>query len=270
MSRALRERERVEERVLGALRFLDATTLVPLATPMTVTGAGASFVRNRSGLYVISEWTELASHATAFDAPPALPNVGEAPPLDLSIVEPSGRYLPRRIRLALPRDPNPGNAAAAGSLFRAIDVPVYPSPQAAVATNWTVLRVSVTETASGDALGGALVRVTANGTVLTRGLTDWRGEALVPVAGVPVTTWSTEPGAVVVTEIPATLEAVFDPGAGRRTPASVVRAGPPPPGQPLVDPDAIESARAGLPQVSRAVQLAAGRSLALPLTIALP
>jgi len=268
--RTLRERERVEQRVLGAIRCIDATALVPLTLPLTVTGAGASFLRNRSGLYVIHEWTGLAAHATVFDAAPALPAVGEAPPLDLSITEPSGHYLPRRIRLALPRDPNPANAAAANSLFRPVDIPMYPSPHAAVGANWTVLRVTVTAAAGGDLLGGALLRVTANGAVLARGLTDWRGEALVPVAGVPVTTWSDDPAAVIVTEIAATLEAFFDPAGGRRTPASAVRAGPPPAGEPLVDPDAIESARAGLPQASTAVQLAAGRSLVLPLQIALP
>ena len=270
MSRTLRERERVEDRVLGALRCIDATAQVPLTEPLAVAGTGVSFVRNRSGLYVIHEWTELPAHAAAFEAPPALPAVGAAPPLDLSITEPSGRYLPRRIRLALPRDPNPANAAATNSLFRPIDVPMYPSPHAPVGANWTVLRVTVTETASGDALGGALMRVTANGSVLARGLTDWRGEALVPVAGVPVTTWSDDPDAVIVTEIAATLEAVFDPASGRRTSASVVRAGPPPAGGPLVDPDAIEIGRAGLPQAAAQVMLAAGRSLAISLQIALP
>ena len=270
MIRELRERDRVEQRVLGALRCMDATTLAPLTLPVAVAGAGASFIRNRSGLYVIREWTALAAHAIAFEAPPAVPAVGEAPPLDLTLTESSGHYLPRRVRLALPRDSDPANAAAAGSLFRAIDVAMYPSPAAPVATNWTVLRVTATETASGDALGGALLRVTANGTVLARGLTDSRGEALVPVPGVPVTTWSDDPDAVIVSEISATLEAIFDPAAGRRTPAATVRAGGPPVEPPLVDPDAIESARAGLPQTTRQLMLAAGRSLALALPIALP
>ena len=270
MMRELRERDRVEARVLGALRCMDATTLVPLTLPVAVAGPGASFVRNRSGLYVLRDWTALAAHATAFEAPPAAPPVGEAPPLDLTLIEPSGQYLPRRVRLALPRDPNPANAAAAGSLFRAIDVAMYPSPQAPVATNWTVLRVTAVEAASGDALGGALLRVMANGTVLARGLTDWRGEALVPVSGVPVTTWSDDPNAVIVSEIPASLEAIFDPAAGRRTPAAAIRTGEPPVAPPLVDPDAIENARAGLPQASRAVQLATDRSLTLSLSIALP
>lgn len=269
MSGVLLERERVEQRVLGALRCVDATTLVPLTEPLLLAGEGADLVRNRSGLYVIREWTRLAAHAPAFEAPPAQPPLGSER-LELSLRDPSGRYLPRRVQLALPRDPQPDHAADAASLFRPVDVPMYPSPLAAVAANWVVLRVTVRETASGDALGGALLRVVSNGSVLARGLTDWRGEALVPVAGVPVTTWSTEPGAVTVTQIPATLEAVFDPGAGRRASSLAVRGGAAPAEQPLVDPEAIESARAGLPQAAGPVMLAAGRSLSISLQITLP
>ena len=215
MMRMLRKRERVEHRVLGALQCSDATTLVPLDTPLTLAGDGVELVRNRSGLYVIWEWTGLAAHAPAFDSPPPVPAFGSEP-LDLSVQDPSGRYLPRRARIALPRDPSPANAENTQSLFRPIDVPMYASPNAKVGANWVVLRVNVRETATRDALGGALLRVVSNGRVLARGLTDWRGEALVPVAGVPVTTWSDDPTAVIVTEIAASLEAVFDPAAGPR------------------------------------------------------
>jgi hypothetical protein len=265
----LRERERVEHRVLGALRCTDATTLVPLDTPLTLTGNGVELLHNRSGLYVIWEWTQLATHAPAFDSPPPAPALGSEP-LELSVQDPSGRYLPRRVRIALPRDPLPANTANAQSLFRPIDVPMYASPSAKVGANWVVLRVNVRETATRDALGGALLRVVSKGTVLARGLTDWRGEALVPVAAVPVTTWSTEPGAVTITEIAASIEAVFDPGAGRRTPEAIVLSGANKVAQPVVDPDAIETARAGLPQVAAVVSLAAGRSLSVSLQITAP
>jgi hypothetical protein len=267
VSRVFRERERVEQRVLGALRCVDAPTLVPVEQPFTFEAEGVRLLRNLSGLVVIREWTELAAHAVTFEAPPAEPPTGSLS-LEITVRDPSGRYLPRRIRLALPRDPRPERAAEPDSLFVPIDIAMYPSTSAPVGANWVELRVTVTEAASGDALGGALLRVVSEGRVLARGLTDWRGEALVPVAGVPVTTWSTEPGAVVVSEIPATLETVFDPASGRRTPAAAVHAGQTPPALPLVDPDAIEAARAGLPQATRAVQLAAGRSLHLAMTIA--
>jgi hypothetical protein len=106
--------------------------------------------------------------------------------------------------------------------------------------------------------------------VLARGLTDWRGEALVPVAGVPVTTWSTEPDAVIVTEIAASLECYFDAAVGSRTPALIVRAGMAPDRPPLPDPDAIERLRATLPQTVTPVVLAAGRSLAVTVGVGVP
>jgi len=45
--------------------------------------------------------------------------------LELSVRDPSGRYLPRRVGVLLPRDPQPNQAAAAGSLFRPIDVATF-------------------------------------------------------------------------------------------------------------------------------------------------
>ena len=106
--------------------------------------------------------------------------------------------------------------------------------------------------------------------MLARGLTDWRGEALVPVAGVPITTWSTEPGAVVVTEIPASLECYFNPATGTRTAAADVAAGLAPVSLPLVDPQAIENGRAALPQSISPVVLAAGRALSVAIAVTVP
>jgi hypothetical protein len=268
VTRALREYERVERRVLSAVRCVDATTLAPVDDPLVVEAAGARLVRNRSGLYVIRSWTRLAAHEDAFEAPPAAPPVGNDS-LVLDVRDPGGRYLARRVTVALPRDPAlPLDNAE--SLFRAVDVAMYPSASAPLSGNWVALRVTVTESASGDALGGALLRVASGGRVIARGLTDWRGEALVPVAGVPITTWSTEPGAVVVSEIAASLECYFDAAAGTRTSASEVRAGRAPAAPPLPNPQTIEAARAGLPQVTVPIVLAAGRPLATTIAVAVP
>lgn len=269
MSRPFREFERVEDRVLGALRFVDATTGVPVADPLVLEGDGVVVLRNRSGLYVIRGWDRLAAHSAAFESPPAEPPVGSIP-LDLVVHDRSGRYHSRRLSVALPRDPRPDHATEAGSLFVPVDVTMFPSPLAPLGANWVVLRASVRAAVGGDALGGALLRVVSNGDVLARGLTDWRGEALVPVPGVPVTTWSTDPDAVVVTEIPATVDAFFDATVGTRTPAAVVRAGAEPAKLPTVDPESIEAARAGLPQATAAVRLAAGRSVSVAMEITLP
>jgi len=263
---AWHELERVEWRVLGALRPVDGTTGIVLRGPLEVSASGARIVRNRSGLYVIHEWTRLASHAAAFDSPPALPAPGSER-LELTLRDPSGRYLARLASIDLPRDPLLPGAA---SLFAAVDVPLYPSAIAALGTNWTAVRASVSDNADGAALGGALLRVVAGGTVLARGMTDWRGEALVPVVGVPVTTWSEDENAVVVSSIAATVEVHFDPAVGSRTAAAEVRAGRQTAVRRLVDPAALEARRASLPTTQQNVSLAARGALNLNLGLDLP
>ena len=262
----LRELERVEWRVLAALRPIDAITAATIVAPLRVTAEGARIARNRSGLYVIHEWPALAAHAAAFDAPPALPAPGSLA-LTVSVADPAGQYQPRLARIALPRDPA---AAGEDSLFSALPIALHPAPGARLGINWCALRVSLAHRTSGDALGGALLRVVAGDAVLARGLSDWRGEALVAVAGIPVTTWSEDEDAVVVSHIAATLEAIFDPAAGTRTPITHVRAGRPPPRLPQVDPDAIESRRASLPRAQQDVRLAARAALNLNLGLDLP
>lgn len=265
-----REVERAERRVLGALRCVDATTGAPLDRPLRVQApVGARIQHNRSGLLVIHEWEPLALHVAAFAVPPdsmALNTLS----LMLTVSDPLGHYLPRLVRVNLPRDPDPANAGQPGSLFRPLTVPMYPSATGRVGSNWACIGVSVFEQGSGDALGGVLLRVVVAGAVRALGLSDWRGEALVPVAGVPVTTWSTEPGDVIVTQIPAELQAVADPASVTRTPQAAVQRGLVPSDLPLVDPAAIETARAGLPQASAVVSLAAGRPLHRSLGIDLP
>lgn len=263
---ALRELERVEWRVLAALRPIDAVTGATIVAPLRVTAAGARIVRNRNGLYVIHEWPALATHAAAFDAPPALPAPGSLA-LTVSVADAAGQYLPRLARIALPRDPA---AAGENSLFSALAIALHPAPTARLGINWCALRVSLAHRASGDALGGALLRVVAGDAVLARGLSDWRGEALVPVAGIPVTTWSEDEDAVVVSHVAATLEAIFDPDAGTRTPLAEVRSGRPPPRLPQVDPDDIESRRALLPRAQQDISLAARGALNLNLGLDLP
>ncbi len=262
----LHELERHQWRVLGALRAVDGTTGMTLRDALQVSGAGARIVRNRSGLYVIHEWSRLAAHAASFDALPALPAPGTEV-LEIVLHDPNGHYLPRRASIALPRDPE---AVGAASLFVAVDVPLYPSAAAGLGTNWTAVRASITDNADGAALGGALLRVVAGTEVLARGMSDWRGEALVPVVGVPVTTWSEDEDAVVVSSIAATVEVYFDPALGSRTPIVDVRAGRQPAAMPVPDPTDIEARRASLPTTQHNVSLAARGALNLNLGLDLP
>lgn len=266
MTLAIHELERTDTRVLGALRCIDATTGAAVDTPLVVQIDGAITRRNRSGLHVIVHVPAMAAHEAAFDTPPSSPPLGSVP-LTASIVDPSGRYLPRRATLQVPRDPNPRHANAVAT---PIDVALYPSATAATGANWAVLRVTASESTSHDALGGALLRVIAGGHVLARGLTDWRGEALLAVPGVPVTTWSDDKHAVVVSEINVQVEIVFDPATGVRTPAAQLLGGHAPIPGPQVDPDALNAQHATLPHASVAATIAAGRSQPLSLPLALP
>jgi hypothetical protein len=266
---AVRELERTEWRALGALRLVDATTRVPIERSLRVDAPGATLLRNRSGLYVIRRWDALAAHESEFAAPPALPATGSQS-LSLSVSDPAGDYLAVAAQIRLPRNSDPAQAEAPDSLFQPMVVALYPSASAPVGANWAVLRVSLTDTVSGDALGGALLRVQINGDVLARGLTDWRGEALVPVVGVPVTTFSEDANAVVISEINVTLHAAFDTGTGSRTSAAQVLAGRPPAVLPVVDPAALETAFNSLPRTQLALSIAARRSQNVLLSLNLP
>lgn len=256
--------EAVERRVLGAVRFLDATTLLPVRSPLAVGGDGLRLLRNRQGLYVLVEAPGLAEHTVSFPAPPPNPGVGGLR-AELSVSDPGGRYLPRGLTLRLPRDPDPEHAEQEGSLFRPVDVLLYPAPAASVAPGWAVIRATVVRAGTGAPLAGALLRVArkSDGLVLARALSDWRepvqGEALVAVPGVPITTWGDgKPNApVLVNEVPVSLAAFFDPAfdpAAGRAP----------------DPDRLELLRAGLPSAQVDLSLASGRTEKQTLTVAVP
>src|SRR5690606_23625234 len=119
VTRLFQELERVESRILAAIRFVDASTAADLSTPLMleVVAGRAVLFRNRSGRYVVASWSELAEHEGSFDAPPAAPVVGSRE-LQLRVSDPTGRYLPRRVTLALPRDPDAANAAEPDSLLQ--------------------------------------------------------------------------------------------------------------------------------------------------------
>lgn len=267
MSFAFRELEHSERHVLGALRCIDLTSGAAIEAALQVSADGARLLRNRSGLYAILEWTGLAEHA-------ADPNL-QPKTLSLTVRDPAGRYLPRLVKVDLPRDPTPDNAGHADSLFRPIEAPMYPSPAAPVSANWAALRMSVIEADNGDALGGALIRVLCDGATIARGLTDWRGESLVLVAGIPFITCagnsSSESGSITVREIATSVEVCFDAALGTQVPMSDVRAGHQPAALPLVDPADLENDLGTLPMASIQISLAAGRQYELsPMEITLP
>jgi hypothetical protein len=242
--------ENIDRRILGAVRFLDATTGLMIRTPLDVQAPGAHLVRNRSGYYVIDSFTGFDDYIASFQTAPAAGAAVMAGQVD----DPDRQYLPRRFSVSLPRDADPANAAQPTSVFRAADVLLFASPVGGVSPLWAVIRAAVTRAGTSTALAGALIRVrrASDNAVLARGISDWRGEALVAVPGIPVTTFGAGPGPVTQTGIDVVVETIYDPAAT-----------PPP------DPDDLDT-RGALPRGTTNLHLVAGETLAAPLTVPLP
>ncbi len=247
----------LEQRVLGAVSFVDGVTGQPVSRRLAVAAPGVRWLRSRQGLFVVAEVQGLEDPAAAFDAPAAA-----SPPasvaLTLSVSDPNGGYLARRAVLSLPRDPSPA-ADPRVSLFEPVEVNLYPAPAARVFPSWALVRAAVVDAASDAPLSGALLLVTLNGETepVARGLSDARGEALVAVPGIPVTTWAAddaddagpdgveEESPVIVSEVAASVEAVFDPD---------------PAADAVPDPEDLETRRGEMATVSAAIFLAPGRT----------
>jgi len=246
--------EHVDRRVLGAVRFVDAATGVDVREPLAVTAPGVRWIRNQSGWYVIAGAPGLETHVDSFAAPPSTPAL-ETITVTLTVRDPRGRYLPRLQTLRLPRDPDPQHDAAANSLFRAVDVVLFPAPGARPPAGWAVVRAGVTAAGTGAPVAGALIRVVrmSDGEHLASGLSDHRGEALVPVPGIPLTTSDAGPGPVVATEVAVTLEVIVDPTAPE-----------------VPDPDDLETRHAALRVASSNAMLASGRVLVASFSVPLP
>lgn len=225
--------EVVQERVLGALRFLDSTTSEKVESALNVEAAGTVVRRNRSNLYVI--WEGPASGTVTF-----------------TVTDPAGIYLSRKFNVTLPRDSDLSNKGQAGSIFQPFDVNLYPSSSAPTSPGWAVIRARVIKAGSSVVLGGALIRIlrASDQVVLARGMSDARGEALVPVPGVPVTTFDSGNGAVMATQIDVTIQAFFD--------RALVG---------VPDPQDLEARMNALPSVAIANKLTAGEVLVKELDI---
>lgn len=241
--------EASDRRVLGAVRFRDAVTRLDVTAPLRVTAPGVRWIRNLRGWYVAADAPGLEAHTFSIDKPPTQPAAGKVP-VALAAEDPTGTYLPRRALLTLPRDPDPAKKDNASSLFAPAEVDLFPAPAAPTMPGWAVLRVTLM-TRAGKPAAGALLRVVrkgSSGELLGRGMTDARGEALVAVAGIPVTTWDDEgQTGVLATEVDARLEAHYTPAAAA--------AG---------DIDALARLK---PAATQEVKLASGRTMAVKLTV---
>lgn len=214
--------EAIDRRILGALRFIDHTTEALIRRPLEVAADDVRFVRNLSSYYVISTAPGLSSHITKFDAPPSEPDFGSIP-ITVRINDKQQFYLPRITTIDLPRNPDPSVADQANSLFQPVDVIMYRASNASTSVNWSVIRGAVTHRDDEDSqlpVAGALLRVirTDDDAVLASGLSDIRGEILITVAGIPITSFSngeedddnTPSGPVITSETPVRLEVIVD------------------------------------------------------------
>jgi hypothetical protein len=178
-------------RAWAALRFVDAMTHRTIDAPLAVDLPGARLRRNPRGLWVVLALDAApgdADGAAAIDAyENAFSPVPAPPPRSLTgrVADPQGRFLARRFALTLPRQP-------AATPFAVVEVVLDPAPAQPLLSTWAALRLSITR--AGLPAPQAAIRVRsplsdlANPddpvTVLGRGMTDGRGEALVAVVGV--------------------------------------------------------------------------------------
>ncbi|WP_172330709.1 hypothetical protein [Mangrovicoccus sp. HB161399] len=256
MSR-IRVMETLDRRALAGLRLVDRTTGLRIEAPLRITHPALKIGRNRSGDAVVLDIVPrtaaeraLAAHPAAFEAPPAAPPAGSLS-FELLIEDPSGRYLPRRFALRLPRrPPSPADAdpLPADHLMRPVEIVMMPAPAAPVGPNWSGLRASLSRQAADPAdrpLAGALLRVLrrADGAELGQGIADRRGEAFVPIVGIPVIDFSSDedPEAVGLTSVPVRLEILTEPAGP---------AWPPDPDAILADPQGWGPVSGTLPEPS--------------------
>jgi hypothetical protein len=250
-----------DRRVFAAVRFVNAVDLSQISGPLEFTAVPSTavgppspnqflptrIVRNRRGLHVIHSGTmavkglvadQLQAYVDQFLPTPSKPDK-ETLRARLRVRDLSGAFLPTDFSMDLPRDPIGRDPAH--SLSAPLEVRMYPSPAAPVASSWAPLRVMIwrivaAPTAADAAatrtqpLRGALVRALlkedgvdlAHSKLLGSGVTEWRqrvdgmpadcAEALVALRDILVTKWGSTPGGPVFTDSQQVrLEVCFDP-----------------------------------------------------------
>ncbi len=202
----------IEQRYLGAMRCVDRTTGAMVTRVLHLSSDTARLFRNISSLYVIREAPGLQQYTASFDVIPDSPALASVT-VDIKVIDPLGKWLPRIVRVDLPRDADTQNQANAESLFRPVNVNLYAAPNADTMVNWSTVRVSVMRTDTSSErlpVKGALLRIVrvSDDEVLSSGLSDERGEALVIIPGVPLTQFAEDDdsAAVTTTELEARLE----------------------------------------------------------------
>lgn len=270
LERSLMMTEQSDRRILAAIRCVDSITHRPIRAPLQLSGPGSRFIRNRSGDYILltAPGFEAYSHTFRLEALPAAP-----PPttLDITLIDPSNYYLPRKFSLSLPRSAEP---TADDALFKTLTVPLYPSPLASKNPGWAVLRTSIVN-ASRQPLPWTLMEiipdlVQSGSSASLLAQADWRGEALITVPDIPVSTWAT---ATDTADAPVTTQSIniqinlfFDASQVTPLPANTDFSNNP--NQDYVpNPDTLWANRAALLTSSHTLAVVAGSDRALTLTL---
>jgi len=244
--------DRVFSRVLGALRPVAAPSNTPITRSLQVSAPNVQMFRNRRGLYILQHVEGLKTQEDAELVVPAANPVA----IVVTVRDALGVYLPRQMTVNLPRNASPVAPLPDDSLFRPIDVVLYPSPLVEAEPGWAVVRASVRRAETKKPVPGAFLRVRrpgAVGQVLARGLADARGEALLAVAGIPVVSWDADPHAPVITTDIETVVEAFDGSTAQGN----------------ADPDSVERQLANLPRATASVRLAPGRNVTTTLEVTL-
>ena len=189
MTLLIHELERTETRVLGALRCIDASTGAALAGPLQVSARQPAFAATAAGsTSSTAHGLRRTSRRVRSASGCAGAGLGRAD----SDAAGSGRRLPAAHRYAGPAArPAAGERRKAGSLFSPVDA-MFPAASRRWAPTGRCCAWRAGNRQRRRAGRRAAARYQRRRT-LGRGMTDWRGEALVAVPGVPVTTWSDEP-----------------------------------------------------------------------------
>jgi hypothetical protein len=192
--------ESVDRRVLGGFVFVDAITTQSIESPLPVLSTQLTLKANRSGVYVIFNGPGFAALTDEFIPSGTWPT---AQNFEISVGDPTLRYLPRRANISAPQNLT--------GTFAAQQIPLYPAPGAPVEPNWAVARVSVLSSA-GAPLPWSIVRVLlGDNSVAATGITDARGEALLAVTGLGIQVNGTATDPVTETTTAVTIQAWFDP-----------------------------------------------------------
>lgn len=215
-------REAVIHRVLGALRFVDATTGQPIAPKLRFSAdKRIDLRRNASGAYVVWGADGLETHTghqagateadleALFESPPTAPPAGSIA-YDITVDDPTGALLSRRFELRLPRAPT-------GDLFEALEVPLYRAPASRPSGSSAVIYVFVHDgRGQPGKLPGAVVTLKVSGVEVGRGVTGPTGEALIEATSLASFVIAEGGSALTTKEIAATVRAAVLPTSLRQ------------------------------------------------------